>query len=126
MMQKNVVHAEEVCPTTSFNKLKDGALLVDIRERRETKEVSFDIENKLEIPLSELEERLDEIPKDQEIIMACLSGPRSLKATYFLLNNGYKKVYNMDGGITKWASKAFPTKGKIASSACDCSVEGCC
>jgi rhodanese-related sulfurtransferase len=122
--------AIQICPTTTMGKVKEGALLVDVRNKSEVEEVTFDVPNYMNIPLNELEDRIDEIPRDKEIIMVCLSGERSLRTTYFLMNAGYKKVYNMRDGIIKWASKGFPTKGNVANllnaGSCDCSQANCC
>lgn len=104
--------AKEICPTTTMGKVKEGALIVDVREMEEINQFSFDVPNYLAIPLSEFEERFTEIPKDQEVVMVCRGGSRSLKATYYLMNHGYERVANMSGGILKWYSKGFPTKGE--------------
>lgn len=122
--------AKQICPTTTMGKINNGALIVDVRKADEVAKVIFDVPNYINIPIDELEDRLSELPKDKEIVMVCLSGERSLKTTYFLMNNGYQNVFNMDGGIIKWASKNFPTKGDVASllamSSCDCSKTNCC
>ncbi len=122
--------AKEICPTTTMGKLKEGALMVDVRNTTEVNNVTFDVQNYINIPLNELEDRINEIPKDKEVIMVCRSGKSSLKATYFLMNAGYENVCSMRDGIIKWASKGFPTKGNVdellTSSSCDCSSSNCC
>lgn len=122
--------AKQICPTTTMGKVNNGALIVDVRKAEEVANVTFNVPNYINIPINELEERLDELPKDKEIVMVCLSGERSLKTTYYLMNNGYETVYNLDGGIIKWASKNYPTKGDVESllamSSCDCSQSNCC
>jgi len=113
-----------------MNKLRQGALLVDVRRPGEVEEVSFDVPEYLHIPLKELEHRWQEIPIGREVIFACRSGRRSLKATYFMMNHGFDKVFNMEGGMLKWASKGFPAKGNVdgllAAQSCDCSQPDCC
>lgn len=122
--------AQEICPTTTMGKIKEGALIVDVRRKDEVEQANFDVPYYVNIPLHKLEQRINEIPKHKEIIMVCLSGERSLKTTYYLMNAGYENVYNMSGGILKWASKNFPTKGDVkqllASANCDCSQPNCC
>jgi rhodanese-related sulfurtransferase len=122
--------AKQICPTTTKDKVAEGALLVDVRRENEVNDVSFDVSNYINIPLQELEERINEIPKDKEVILVCRSGERSLRATYFLMNHGYENVYNMRDGIVKWATKGFPTKGDaeglISAASCDCSKPDCC
>lgn len=103
--------AREVCPTTTRRLLAEGALLVDVRERTEVAQLAFDVPGAVVMPLSEFEQRFAELPRDRELVLACQSGPRSLKATYFLMYQGYTKVANMEGGLFKWASKGFPIKG---------------
>lgn len=119
-----LVTAKEICPTTTMGKVKDGALIVDVRELDEVNQFSFDVPNYLNIPLSEFEERFTEIPKDKDLVVVCRGGSRSLKATYYLMNHGYPRVANMSGGILKWHAKGFPTKGEpeLESS----SASGCC
>jgi len=125
-----MIQAKEICPTTTMGKVQEGALIVDVRNKTEVVEVSFDVPNYINIPLNELENRLNEIPKGKEIVMVCKSGERSLKTTYFLMNAGYTNVYNMRDGLIKWASKEFPTKGNVADllaeDNCDCSQPNCC
>ena len=122
--------AKEICPTTTMGKVEEGALIVDVRNKSEVADVTFDVPNYMNIPLNELEDRINEIPKDRETVMVCRSGERSLKTTYFLMNAGYEKVYNMRDGIVKWASKGFPTIGNaselLESENCDCSTPNCC
>ncbi len=116
--------AKEVCPTTTRRLIGEGALLVDVREPREVQALAFDVPDIFYIPLSELEARWSEIPKDREVVMVCLGGERSLKATYYMQYHGYSQVSNMAGGIEKWVKKGFPVKGQLPTTgAC---ATGCC
>lgn len=116
--------AREVCPTTTRRLIGEGALLVDVRERPEVAQVAFDVPDIVVMPLSEFEQRFEELPRDRELVMVCQSGPRSLKATYFLMYQGYTRVANMEGGLVKWASKGFPIRGTRA--AAPAAAGGCC
>ena len=107
--------AKEICPTTTKGKVKDGALIVDVRNTKDVETVSFDVPNYLNIPLLELEERINEIPKDRDVIFVSRKGEKSLKATYYAMNAGYEQVFNMRDGLVKWVAKGFPTKGDTAS-----------
>ncbi|MDQ7746368.1 rhodanese-like domain-containing protein [Hydrogenophaga pseudoflava] len=131
--------AKQVCPTTTRRLVDEGAWLVDVRERAEVARTAFDVPTIVNIPLSELEQRWNELPKDRELVLVCESGARSLKATYFLQYHGYTRVSNMEGGILKWMRKNFPVIGQCievpaaASSSCCCSAPagqasstGCC
>jgi rhodanese-related sulfurtransferase len=125
--------AVEICPTTTYKRVKEGALLVDVRENDEVQELAYDVPNILHIPLSEFEERFNEVPLDREVVLVCRSGGRSLKATYYLMNHGYTNVSNMQHGMLRWAEKGFPVKGSLtvnspSGSCCDSPSEGssCC
>lgn len=117
---------KEICPTTTQEWVKNGALLVDVREKDEVAQLVYDVPNIINIPLTEFEERYTEIPKDKEIVMVCRSGGRSLRAAGFLVNHGYDKVVNMQHGIIRWTQKGFPTKGDTSSVLGTAQDSGCC
>jgi rhodanese-related sulfurtransferase len=118
--------AVEICPTTTQGRVKAGALLVDVRERDEVAQLAYDVPNIVNIPLSEFENRFHELPKDQELVMVCRGGGRSLKATYYLMNMGYDNVANMQHGIIRWVQRGFPTKGDSSSVLVKNDNAGCC
>lgn len=136
MSTQNLV--KEICPTTTQEWVKNGALLIDVREKDEVEALSYDVPNILNIPLSEFADRFQEIPKDKDLVIVCRSGARSLRAAGFLVNHGYEKVVNMENGIIRWVEKGFPTKGdtsaisaKSSGSCCTPAAEkkddsGCC
>ncbi len=117
--------AKEVCPTTTQSLLKEGALLVDVRERDEIAQLAFDVANLIIMPLSELEQRYAELPQDRPLILACHNGSRSLRATYYLMNKGYTNVTNMKFGIERWVVRGFPIKGDPGALAHN-PTTGCC
>lgn len=127
-MEKQTL-VKEICPTTTQTWVKNGALLVDVREKDEIEQLAFDVPDILNIPLSEFEERYTEIPKDKDVVMVCAVGSRSLRAAGFLVNHGYTNVVNMQHGITRWVQKGFPTKGDttvVTGGGSSCSSSGCC
>jgi rhodanese-related sulfurtransferase len=60
------------------------------------------------IPIKELPARLNELNRDQHIIVHCQMGGRSSRAATFLLEQGFKQVSNLRGGIKAWASEIDP------------------
>lgn len=74
---------------------KDRNIIVDVREKFEL--VVGHLENDINIPLSELRKRVDELPKDKEIWVYCAIGLRGYIASRFLSQKGYK-VKNIAGG----------------------------
>jgi rhodanese-related sulfurtransferase len=119
---------KEICPTTTQTWVKDGALLVDVREKDEVTQLAYDVPNIVNIPLSEFEIQYTELPLDKSIVLVCKSGGRSLRAAGFLINHGYNpsKVVNMQHGIIRWAQKGFPTKGDTSTVLGPTTLTGCC
>ena len=97
------VTADEVYKMLSSNK---DYFILDVRSKEEFD--SGHIEGAYLLPVSELENRLAELPQDKPIIVYCRSGSRSTSAANILLEKGFKEIFNMKGGITEWQSKGFP------------------
>src|SRR4029453_11975976 len=64
------------------------------------------------IPLGEIPERLDELEREQPIIVHCHSGKRSAQAVRLLQQHGFAKVYNLEGGIDAWSEQIDPNVPK--------------
>lgn len=64
------------------------------------------------IPLPELASRLNELNPDQQIVVHCHAGGRSRRATEYLIQQGFKQVSNLRGGITAWANEIDPSMRK--------------
>ena len=77
--------------------LEAGECIIDIREKGEYAEGH--LKGVPNIPLSELRERVNEIPKDRTVYLQCRSGQRSYNACLLLQNLGYTNVVNVTGGI---------------------------
>jgi adenylyltransferase/sulfurtransferase len=61
------------------------------------------------IPLSELPSRINELNPEEYIIVHCHSGGRSRHAAEFLIQQGFKNVWNLRGGIVAWANEIDDT-----------------
>jgi len=122
----NQVKVKEICPTKTQALIKNGALLIDVREKEEVAQLAFDVPNIINIPLSVFEEHYTEIPKDREVVLVCKAGIRSLRATGFMVYNGYDNVINMKHGMIRWAQKGFPTIGDTSSVLENASASSCC
>lgn len=78
----------------------DNITVLDVREPAEY--IFSHIPGSVSIPLGELEERIDEIKKDQEIYVICRTGNRSNMAAQQLTEKGYENVFNVKPGMTEW------------------------
>ena len=74
-------------------------LLLDVREQYEWDQVR--IPAALHIPMSEVPDRLGELPRRQAIVVFCAHGSRSFDVAYYLLEQGLDAA-SLRGGITKW------------------------
>ena len=75
--------------------VENDAFIVDVREVDEF--AAGHLINAVNIPLSEIRDRLDEIPRDVPVYLHCRSGQRSYNATLALQGNGYENVTNISG-----------------------------
>lgn len=76
---------------------EQGAFFLDVREKNEFE--NGHIKDALNIPLSELRERMNEIPKEHPIYVHCRSAQRSYNAVMALQNSGFTQVYNVSGSF---------------------------
>ena len=97
----------EIDVTTAAQHLRDGALLLDVREPFEVA-ISV-IPGSRHIPMRQIPESLAELPRDRLILVQCHHGGRSLRVTQFLRANGFTQVTNVAGGIEAWAGEIDPT-----------------
>jgi rhodanese-related sulfurtransferase len=90
----------------AYNMYQNGAFVLDVRTLEEWNE--FHAPNTTLIPLDELASRLNEIPRDRQIVVVCRSGNRSQQGRDILLNAGFGQVTSMMGGLNEWRASGFP------------------
>lgn len=83
--------------------------LLDVREPFEFSGDGH-IEGAHLIPLSALNGRLNEIPKDRPVVCICRSGNRSMFAAEMLQRSGHENVYNLGGGMFGWRRAGLPVR----------------
>jgi len=98
IMSGDVVQAQwrDVAPAQAA-----GAVVVDVREMSERN--AGHIPGSVHIPLGQLRARINELPRDSEIIVHCQSGQRSYYAARLLQQKGYR-VRNLSGSYRTWAN----------------------
>jgi len=92
---------------------KPSLVILDVRNQSEYD--ARHIRNAKLIPVWQLAARLNELNMNDEIVVYCGSGARSVTASLTLSDNGFTHVYNMLGGITAWINASYPVYVKYAS-----------
>lgn len=95
----------EVSVSEAFQMRESGAFVLDVREPNEWE--AGHIPGATLIPLGELGNRMNEIPKDQEVLIVCRSGNRSAQARDILKSKGFNQVTSMAGGMNQWAINSY-------------------
>lgn len=85
---------------------RETSVLIDVRTKSEYEMGT--IRGALNIPVDELRERLDEIPKNKDIIIFCQIGLRGYLAHKILTQNGFNNVKNLSGGYKTYSIATAP------------------
>lgn len=80
----------------------EGTVFLDVREPQELKKLNFPVSNLVNIPFSGLRARINEIPKDKEIILCCETGTRANEVQMVLKRMGYENTKFLEAGIYFW------------------------
>jgi rhodanese-related sulfurtransferase len=83
-----------------------AATVVDVRTPHEREEGA--IAGSIFVPLSQLEQRLAEIPHDRPLIVHCAAGYRSSIAASVLKREGFDDVSEIAGGMAAWQAAGLP------------------
>lgn len=108
-------------PSDALEAFTNGqAIMIDVREMNEVKLKSVPLERVLNHPMSVIADRLPYIAKDQQIIVACPGGVRSVKVAQFLGKEGYLQVASLDGGFKEWKTMGLPFVPTPPPGGCGC------
>lgn len=89
-----------------IDKLEADVVKIDVRTKDEYSLGT--IPGFINIPVDELREHLDELPKDKPIVVTCAVGLRGYLAYRILVQNGFKNVRNLSGGYKTWSTATAP------------------
>lgn len=92
----------------AYNLYQSGAFVLDVRTVEEWNE--FHVPNTTLIPLDQLASRLNELPRDRQIVVVCRSGNRSQQGRDILLAAGFEQVTSMRGGLNEWRASGYPVE----------------
>ena len=99
-----VTNVPEITPRELKSRLDrgDDLYIVDVREPHEYQICNL---NGHLIPLGELSKRVHELDSSREIVAHCRTGKRSAEAVDFLRKAGFRKIWNLKGGILAWSDE---------------------
>ena len=87
---------------------RDGALVLDVREPAEY--ANGHVPGAVSVPQAELASRLEDVPRDRELLIICEAGSRSRKAAQWLTQRGYDRVASVAGGTSAWRAAGKPVE----------------
>lgn len=97
----------EIGLSEALAKRNSGAFILDVREPEEWRE--YHVPNSTLIPLGTLEARVNELPRDKELVVVCRSGNRSATGRDILKKAGFTQVTSLAGGLSQWKAAGYPT-----------------
>lgn len=88
----------------------DAPIVLDVREPDELALCA--IAGAQAIPMGDIPRRVGELDPEREIVCVCHHGVRSANVAAWLANAGFERVYNLTGGIDRWAREVEPSMAR--------------
>ncbi|HNX26637.1 MAG TPA: FAD-dependent oxidoreductase [Phycisphaerae bacterium] len=111
-----ICHSQDI-----IDRDRQKVFLLDVRTPEEF--ALGTIDDAKNIPLDSLRERLNELPKDKELIVFCQAGLRGYIASRILLQNGFTECKNLSGGYKIWKMYNQPAPNSTPITACGKEME---
>lgn len=102
---------QENLDVASFKQLRENnpdILIVDVRTPEEIAGGKIDGAIEIDFSQDSFGSKINQLDKEKTIIVYCAVGGRSSKTVTFMKEQGFKNVYNLDGGIEAWAAAGEP------------------
>ncbi|MFZ5633634.1 MAG: FAD-dependent oxidoreductase [Bacillota bacterium] len=99
---------ENIAPSINAEEMKakmdrgDDFVIVDVRTAPQFAAKHIDDDRVMLVTLGDMRERINEIPRDKEIVLLCAMGVRSYEALRILHGAGFKDIKYMEGGLQAW------------------------
>jgi adenylyltransferase/sulfurtransferase len=84
-------------------------VLLDVREPFEAAISDLPEVGQIRIPMKQIPDAMQNIPRDERVVVYCRSGARSGNVVQFLLSQGWTEVENLNGGVLRWREDVDPT-----------------
>ncbi|MHB8157605.1 MAG: FAD-dependent oxidoreductase [Desulfocucumaceae bacterium] len=99
---------EGLAPSFTASEIKskmdrgDDFIIVDVRTPQQFAPKHIADDRVMQVTLSDIRERINEIPKDKEVVLLCAMGVRSYEALRILHGAGFRDIKYMEGGLQAW------------------------
>ncbi|HLJ80817.1 MAG TPA: rhodanese-like domain-containing protein [Ktedonobacterales bacterium] len=109
--QPGGANVPEISVSEAWKRLSEGGqmpppALIDVREAWEYR--NGHAQGAVNIPLSEFQKRVSEVPTDREVLFICQMGGRSMQAARFMRTRGNERGVNVGGGTEAWQAQGLP------------------
>ncbi|MDU8885355.1 rhodanese-like domain-containing protein [Yeosuana sp. MJ-SS3] len=110
--KKDVKSSEEIITVISPEEMQellliDGVQLVDVRTPEEYNDGYIANSQNIDFKSPTFDEDIEKLDKNKPVILYCRSGGRSAKCAQKMKDAGFVKIYDLDGGISKWEHEGF-------------------
>lgn len=92
------------------------AQLIDVRTPEEFQAGALENARNIDWNSSDFTNQLADLDKNAPVFVYCLSGGRSAEASQALLENGFKEIYELDGGFMAWTNEGLPVANAVQKS----------
>lgn len=101
----SLINEIEVTELAQLKEKNETIRVIDIRQPAELN--SGIIPGAEALPMHIIPLRMNELKRDEKLIMVCRSGARSAQACMYLQQQGYDNVFNLRGGMIAWAGSGL-------------------
>jgi len=101
-MHWNIKEIDASALANWYDEKAEGFRVIDVREMNEI--VAGTVPGADPMPMATVPLRMDELEKDKDLVVVCRSGARSAQVCMYLQQQGYERVFNLQGGMIAWAS----------------------
>lgn len=109
VLLSSLAFAEDLAPAAFKTELeKQQGLVLDVRTPGEVAQGKIANASVIDITAEGFERKVGLIDREKPVFVYCRSGGRSGRAVEVMTKLGFKKIYNLSGGITAWSAAGLP------------------